>query len=103
MTTALKEVMERAEQLEPDELRILLNETLMLIDALMELDLERGQKLAAELLKAIEDAVAEKRMAEERWEQAFKDQRGLDALHRMAVEAVAEYERGETEEGGFGE
>jgi hypothetical protein len=42
-------------------------------------------------------------LADAHWDELLRDQRGLDALHRMAQEAVEEYQRGETTEGGFGE
>lgn len=40
--------------------------------------------------------VLDEALADARWEQLLRDQRGLDALHRMAQEAVEQYRRGET-------
>ena len=75
MIETLKRVMEQAEQLEPD----------------------RQQQLAEQMQQCI-DAIR----ADALWDKLLRDPQKLDVLHRMAQEAIEEYHRGETEEGGFG-
>ena len=75
MTETLKQVMEQAEQLPPEL-----------------------QQVVAEQFQQVLDAV----MADARWEALLNDQRHKEVVRRMAQEALAEYQRGETEEGGFG-
>ncbi|HEY7349917.1 MAG TPA: hypothetical protein VH599_16485 [Ktedonobacterales bacterium] len=75
MTQTLKRVIEQAEQLPPEL-----------------------QQVVAEQFQQVLDAV----IADARWEALLNDPRHKEAVRRMAQEALAEYERGETEEGGFG-
>jgi hypothetical protein len=98
MTPTLKQVMEQAEKLDPDTREAVAKEFQRFVDLYLTLSRSELQVLMEHINQIIESA-----LANQRWEQAFSDQRGLDALHRMAQEAVAEDERGETEEGGFGE
>jgi hypothetical protein len=76
MTESLKQVIEQAEQLPPEL-----------------------QQVVAEQFQQVLDAV----MADARWEKLLNDARHKEVVRRMAQEALAEYRRGETEEGGFGD
>ena len=40
--------------------------------------------------------VLDNALADAQWDEALRDQRGLDALHRMAQEALEEHRHGET-------
>lgn len=75
MTETLKQVMEQAEQLPPEL-----------------------QQVVAEQFQQVLDAVR----ADARWEALLNEPRRKEIVRRMAQEALAEYQRGETEEGGFG-
>ena len=76
MTETLKQVMEQAEQLPPEL-----------------------QQVVAEQFQQVLDAV----MTDARWEALLNDPRRKEITRRMAQEALEEYQRGETEEGGFGD
>jgi L-aminopeptidase/D-esterase-like protein len=75
VTETLKQVIEQAEQLPPEL-----------------------QQVVAEQFQQVLDAV----MADARWETLLNDSRRKEITRQMAQEALEEYKRGETEEGGFG-
>jgi hypothetical protein len=74
MTTALKQLVEQVEQLDP---------------AMQAMVVEKLQQAPDEAL------------ADARWEQLLNSPEGKAAGRRLAKEALVEYLRGETEEGGF--
>ncbi len=74
MTTTLKQLIEQVEQLDP---------------AMQNMVVEKFQQVLDEAL------------ADARWEQLLSSPEGKAAGQRMAEDALAEYLRGETEEGGF--
>jgi len=76
MIPTLKQVLEQAEQLTPTQ----------------------QQAIAAQFQQVLDDF-----LADQRWEELFSDPGGIAALERMAQEAIKADERGETEEGGFGD
>ncbi len=74
MATTLKQLIEQVEQLDP---------------AMQSVVVEKFQQ------------VLDEAMADARWEQLLSSPEGKAVGRRLAEEALAEYLRGETEEGGF--
>jgi hypothetical protein len=74
----------------PETLQQLLEQVQQLDPAMQALVIQKFQQVLDEAL------------ADARWDELLRDQRGLDALRRLGLEALAEHRRGETTEGGFG-
>ncbi|HEY7349464.1 MAG TPA: hypothetical protein VH599_14205 [Ktedonobacterales bacterium] len=76
MIETLQRVLEQVEQLHPDD-----------------------QAIIAERLQQLLEELAD----DQRWHALFADPRSPELLDRLADKAQAEYDAGETEEGGWGE
>lgn len=71
-----------------------------MIDALRKA-IELAQQQPEEEQKVIAHLILEELQAEQRWQELFNDPRSEALLERLAAEAIAEDEAGETEEGGW--
>lgn len=63
--------------------------------------IELAQQQPEDEQNVIAHLILEELQAEHRWQELFNDPRSDALLERLAAEAIAEDEAGETEEGGF--